>query len=149
MSPKQHHIPLSGGDRKALKKELAKSTGIEAMLMREATDFRSRGDAMIKKADSLDCQAWNERMWRDGGPVDPSPTVSAAVNGGFPWLGFECSRCKAKRDIDLASFNTPSTTCVHDLAGRLRCQRCAKAGRRPAATLLQLAPQARFETPTT
>jgi hypothetical protein len=37
----------------------------------------------------------------------------------------------------------PPTTFVHDLAGRLRCRKCAKAGRRPAATLLQLAWQPR------
>jgi DNA end-binding protein Ku len=33
----------------------------------------------------------------------------------------------------------PPTTFVHHLAGRLRCRKCAKAGRRPSATLLQLA----------
>jgi hypothetical protein len=37
----------------------------------------------------------------------------------------------------------PLTTFVHDLACRLRCRKCAKAGRRPAATLLQLARQPR------
>jgi len=34
-------------------------------------------------------------------------------------------------------------TFVHDLASRLRCRKCAKVGRRPAATLLQLAWQPR------
>jgi hypothetical protein len=34
---------------------------------------------------------------------------------------------------------------VHDLAGRLRCSKCAKAGRRPSATLLQLAFRARHD----
>jgi hypothetical protein len=37
----------------------------------------------------------------------------------------------------------PQTTFVHDLAGRLRCRKCNKAGRRPAATLLQLGWQQR------
>ena len=37
----------------------------------------------------------------------------------------------------------PPTTFVHDLASRLRCRKCAKAGRRPAATLLQLGWQPR------
>jgi hypothetical protein len=27
-----------------------------------------------------------ERMWSDGGLVDPSPTIDQAINGGFPWL---------------------------------------------------------------
>lgn len=35
------------------------------------------------------------------------------------------------------------TTCVHDLAGRLVCQKCKKVGKRPAATLLQLMPRQR------
>ncbi|MDO9353875.1 MAG: hypothetical protein Q7T55_09270 [Solirubrobacteraceae bacterium] len=43
----------------------------------------------------------------------------------------------------MAALSHPPTTCVHDLAGRLRCQKCAKAGRRPVATLLQLAPTER------
>jgi hypothetical protein len=47
------------------------------------------------------------------------------------------------RDIDLASLSCPPTTCVHDLATRLRCEKCKRAGKRPPATLLQLAPRAR------
>jgi hypothetical protein len=149
MSPKHHHIPLSGGDRKALKKELSASAGIERMLADQAADARARGEELIRRADDLDCQSWNERMWRAGGPIDPSPTVAGAINGGFSWLEIECSRCHAKRAVDLARLKVASTTFVHDLTGRLRCQRCDTAGKRPAATLLQLAPQARFETPTT
>ncbi|HUN98242.1 MAG TPA: hypothetical protein VMU69_18650 [Bradyrhizobium sp.] len=60
---------------------------------------------------------------------------------GYPWLEIECSRCKARRDVDLAALRHPPTTFVHDLAGRLRCSKCAEAGKRPAATLLQLAPR--------
>jgi hypothetical protein len=78
--------------------------------------------------------------WR---PIDPSPTVNQAINGGFPWLQVECSRCRTPRDIDLAALSAPATTFVHDLAGRLRCQKCTKAGRRPVATLLQLAQKTR------
>ena len=44
-----------------------------------------------------------------------------------------------RRDVDLAALRHPPTTFVHDLAGRLRCNKCAKAGRRPSATLPQLA----------
>jgi hypothetical protein len=29
------------------------------------------------------CESWNERMWSDGEPIDPSPTIDQAVNGGF------------------------------------------------------------------
>jgi hypothetical protein len=73
----------------------------------------------------------------------PSPTIDQAVNGGYPWIEIECSRCRTKRDVDLAALRHPPTTFVHDLASRLRCSKCAKAGRHPPATLLQLALRAR------
>ena len=38
----------------------------------------------------------------DSDPIDPSPTIDQAINGGFPWLVIECFHCKAKRDVDLA-----------------------------------------------
>jgi len=53
-------------------------------------------------------------------------------------LEIECRRCKARRDVDLAALPHVATICVHDLASRLVCQKCRKAGKRPAATLLQL-----------
>lgn len=77
-----------------------------------------------------------------GGPVEPSPTVDQAINGGYPWLEVECSRCRTPNDVDLAALKLPSTACIHDLARRLRCKKCVKSGRRPMATLLQLAEQA-------
>ena len=80
---------------------------------------------------------------RDGEPLDPSPTVDQAVNGSHPWLEIECSRCRTKRDVDLAALRHPPTTFVHDLTSRLRCSKCAKANRRPMATLLQLAQRPR------
>jgi hypothetical protein len=63
-------------------------------------------------------------MWSDGGPIDPS---------------------RAKRDVDLAVPRV-STTFVHDLASRLVCQKCKGAGKRPAATLLQLTPRSRHQS---
>jgi hypothetical protein len=39
------------------------------------------------------------------------------------------------------------TTVVHDLAGRLVCQKCKSAGKRPAATLHQLTPRSRHQLP--
>jgi hypothetical protein len=134
---------MSGGDRKALRKELQKSRGVTLMLARQSEDLRTRGEAMIREADKLSCESWNERMWADGEPIDPSPTVEQAVNGGFAWLQIECSRCRTPRDIDLAGLKTPPTTFVHDLATRLRCEKCKAAGKRPVATLLQLAPKTR------
>ncbi|MGC2087059.1 MAG: hypothetical protein WA702_27270 [Bradyrhizobium sp.] len=148
MAPKHHQTPLSGGDRKALKKELGKARAMTSILAAQA-EARTKGEALIKQADRLLCESWNERMWADGEPIDPSPTVDQAVNGGYNWLQIECSRCQAARDVDLAVLTHPSTTFVHDLAGRLRCRKCAKAGKRTAATLLQLGQRARHRDPET
>jgi hypothetical protein len=38
----------------------------------------------------------------------------------YPWLEIECSRCRTKRDVDLAALRHPPTTLVHDLADLLR-----------------------------
>jgi hypothetical protein len=96
-----------------------------------------------RDADKLSCESWNARMWADGEPIVPSPTVGQALNGGFPRLEIECSRCRIKRDVSLAELPHVDTTCIHDLATRLRCERCTKGGKRPLATLLQLAPKRR------
>jgi hypothetical protein len=147
MAPKHHPTPLSGGDRKALKKELVKSRAMTRVFAARSEEKRHIGEALIREADNLACQSWNEKMWTDCGPIDPSPMIDQAINGGFPWLEIECSRCKTPRDVDLCELKRPPTTCIHDLAGRLVCQKCKKIGKRPTATLLQLAPRQRH-TPT-
>jgi hypothetical protein len=43
-------------------------------------------------------------MWADGEPIDPSPTIDQAINGGYPWLQIECPRCKTQPDVDLAAL---------------------------------------------
>src|SRR3954453_20098413 len=143
MANKHHPTPLSGGDRKALAKELGRARAMTSILAAQSAEARTKGEALIKQADRLLCESWNERMWADGGPIDPSPTIDQAINGSYSWLQIECSRCKMKRDVDMAALHHPATTFVHDLASRLRCSKCAKANRRPPATLLQLAQRPR------
>ncbi|MCK1394315.1 hypothetical protein [Bradyrhizobium sp. 1] len=130
-------------------KELGHARAMTTILAAQAAEARTKGEALIRTADRLLCESWNERMWADGEPIDPSPTIDQAVNGGYPWLEIECSRCRTKRDVDLASLRHPSTTFVHDLASRLRCSKCAKANRRPPATLLQLVQRPRQAAPET
>jgi hypothetical protein len=134
MSPKHHPTLLSGGDRKAYAKELVKSRAMTKIFAERSEEKRRLGEALIREADNLACQSWNEKMWSDGGPVDPSPTIDQAINGGFPWLEIECSRCKTPRDVDLCALRYVSTTCVHDLANRLVCRKCKSVEKRPAAT---------------
>jgi len=143
MAPKYHPTPLAGGDRKALTKEVGKARAMTNILAAQSAEMRAKGAALIQQADRLLCESWNERMWSDGEPIDPSPTIDQAINGGFAWLEIQCSRCKTPSDVDLAAMKDPPTTFVHDLARRLRCRKCAKAGRCPTATLLQLAWQPR------
>jgi hypothetical protein len=89
MPPKYHHTPRSGGDRKALKKELVRSRAMTKIFAERSAEKRREGEALIREADNLSCQSWNERMWSDGGHIDPSPTVDQAINGGFAWLEIE------------------------------------------------------------
>jgi phage FluMu protein Com len=117
------------------------------VLARRSEERRAEGAALIRQADKLLAESWNERMWADGGPIDPSPTIDQAVNGGYSWLEIECSRCKTRRDVDLAALRHPPNTFIHDLASRLRCSKCAKGGRRPSTTLLQLVFRSRHDRP--
>lgn len=138
MAPKHHQPPISGGDRKALENEIARARTMTSILAARSAEKRAEGEALIREADTLECQSWNERMWASGGPLEPSPTVDRAIYAGLRWLEIECSRCRTKRDVDLASLRRVSTTCIHDLASRLVCAKCRAAGKRPPATLLQL-----------
>ena len=108
MAPKHHPTPLSGGDRKALKKELGKARAMTGILAAQSDELRAKGTALIRQADRLLAESWNERMWADGEPIDPSPTVDQAISGGYPRLQIECSRCKAPSQVDLAAL-PPST----------------------------------------
>ena len=82
MAPRYHPTPLSGGDRKALAKELIKSRAMTTLLSRRSEERRAEGAALIREADKLLSESWNEKMWADGGPIDPSPTIDQAINGG-------------------------------------------------------------------
>jgi hypothetical protein len=44
------------------------------ILAAQSAKLRAKGEALIHQADKLLCESWNERMWSDGEPIDPSPT---------------------------------------------------------------------------
>jgi hypothetical protein len=48
-------------------------------------------------ANKLACEAWNARLAQLGGPLQPSPSLRAAIHGGFPWLRVECNGCQQPR----------------------------------------------------
>jgi hypothetical protein len=118
VAPKYHPTPSPAATANALKKELEKAQGMTVMLAQQAEVLRAKGEHLIRQANKLSCESWNELMWSVGEPIDPSQTIDQAINGGFPWLQIECSRCKTPRDIDLAALGAPATTFVHDLATR-------------------------------
>jgi hypothetical protein len=57
MAPKYHPTPLSGGDRKALAKELTKARAMTGILAARADEARRAGEALIREADDLSCQS--------------------------------------------------------------------------------------------
>src|ERR1700726_3485451 len=122
MASKHHSMPLSGGDRKALNKELGKARAMTRILAAQSAELRAKAETMLQQADRLLRESWNERMWSDGEPIDPSPTIDQTVNGGFPWLEVQCGRGQCPGQVDLARMKPPPTTFVHDLARRLRCR---------------------------
>lgn len=61
MAPKHCQPPISGGDRKALGKELRRARAMTTILVERAAEKRAAGEALIREADCLDCQSWNER----------------------------------------------------------------------------------------
>src|SRR5256886_13438579 len=132
MTPKYHPTPLSGGDRKALAKELGKARAMANILATQSAETRAKGEALIQQADKLLCESWNERMWSDGEPIDPSPTIDQAVNGGFPWLEIRCARCKTPSDVGLAAMkHRRPRSCTISPAGCAAANAPRRAGAHP------------------
>jgi hypothetical protein len=55
MAPKYHPTPLSGGDRKALAKELGKARAMANILATQSAETRAKGEALIQQANKLLC----------------------------------------------------------------------------------------------
>lgn len=91
MAPKYHPTPLSGGDRKALAKELGKARAMANMLAAQSSEMRAKGEAMIQQADRLLCESWNERMWSDG---DTNGVTAAMISA--------IARAERRQEISLA-----------------------------------------------
>src|SRR5260370_17704451 len=101
MAHQHHPTPLLGGDRKALNKELGKARAMTGILAAQSAEMRAKAETMLQQADRLLCESWNERMWSDGEPIDPSPTIAQAVNGGFPCLEIRGAPCHTPTHFDL------------------------------------------------
>jgi len=53
MAPKHHPTPLSGGDRKALAKELGKARAKTGILAAQSAEMRAKGAAEFAELDAL------------------------------------------------------------------------------------------------
>jgi hypothetical protein len=72
-------------------------TGI---LAERADEKRRAGEALIRQADNLACQSWNERMWSDGG------RLSHLRRSGNVWTA-DCEGCDGTQPtIKLTEMDT-------------------------------------------
>jgi hypothetical protein len=51
MAPKYHPTPLSGGDRKALAKELDKARAMTGILAAQSAEMRVKAETILQQAD--------------------------------------------------------------------------------------------------
>jgi hypothetical protein len=58
------------------------------ILAAQSAEMRAKGEAVVQRADRLLCESWNERMWSDGEPIDPSPTINQAIKPASPGWRF-------------------------------------------------------------
>ena len=137
MAPKHHPTPLSGGDRKALTKELGKARAMTGILAAQSAEMRAKGAALIQQADRLLCESWNERMWSDGEPIDPSPTIDQAINGGFPWLEIQMFTVQ---DPERCRSGSPQASADHVRARSCKPSALPQVRQSRTAPLRDLAP---------
>jgi hypothetical protein len=71
---------------KALSKELVKSRAMTGILAERPQEKRRVGEALIREADNLACQSWNERMLSDGGRRNPRRRSARRSPAYFPGL---------------------------------------------------------------
>jgi len=89
-------------------------------------------------ADRLACEAWNERLAQLGGPMRPSPSMRAAVNGGYPFLRVECSACRQNAWVDLTKVRRAPETSIWQLEGSLACRLCRRGRGFPPRTTIEM-----------
>jgi hypothetical protein len=101
--------------------------------MRQAAEVRADARAKDRKADQLECNAWNAIMFC-GGPAQPSPTIETASNAGYDRLEVRCNRSGRLSRADLRKVRRPGGTPLHLLEAALsvrnaRRRRSGNSGR--------------------
>jgi len=131
---------MSGGDRKHFAREMHKAEVTFARLLEDAAAAHAAADSARATAFALDCQAWNTSLFI--GELDhASPTIAAAIAGGFPLLEVRCEHCKHTEMIDLALVVQPRDRQVALMRSFLYCSPCQrKLGRKRRPDLIGLRP---------
>lgn len=132
--------PMSGGDRKHFAREIHKAEVAFANLIEQAAIAHATADAARAKAYALDCAAWNSALFI--GELDhTSPTIAAAIDGGFPLLEVRCEHCKHTEMIDLALVVQPRDRQVALMRGYLYCSPCQRTlGKKRRPDMMGLRP---------
>jgi hypothetical protein len=94
--------------------------------MRQAAVVRAEAREKDRKADQLECNAWNAIMFC-GGPAQPSPTIATALNAGYDRLEVRCNRCGRLSRADLRKVRRAGDTPLHQLEAALFCQECSQS----------------------
>ena len=99
---------------------------------------RDAAESAQRHADKLACEARNERLTQLGGPLQPSPSLRAAVNGGFRLLRVQCSACQQNAWVDLTKVRRRPETWIWQLEGSLACQHCRQRSRFAPRTKIEM-----------
>lgn len=116
---------MSGGDRKHFAREIHKAEVTFANLLGQASAAHAAADAARAEAYALDCAAWNTALFI--GELDhASPTIAAAIAGGFSLLEVRCEHCKHTEMIDLTLVVQPRDRQVALMRNFLYCSPCQR-----------------------
>lgn len=123
MSPRIIHLPLSGGDRKHHARELRRAVAHHEGLVQRIAEAREATIQHRQMTRRLMCEEWSVRQFI-GGPAEPSPTITAAIDAGCTALSSECRACARTNRFDLKEVIWPRNEPVHTLSKALACQFC-------------------------
>lgn len=138
MSPRILQLPVSGRDRRHYVRELARVRGLHEALTKQAAAARGHAADLLRRANLLECEAWNARQFI-GGPAQPSPTIAEAINAGCELLEVQCKRCGHTDHVDLIKVRRPRDRQIHTLQGAMDCRQCSHTSHwKPQANLVAL-----------
>jgi hypothetical protein len=96
-----------------------------ANLREQAARADAAADAARAQAYALDCAAWKTALL--SGEIDhASPTIAAALAGGFSLLEVRCEHCKHTEIIDLALVVQPRDRQVALMRNFVYCGLCQR-----------------------